>query len=211
MNTLVCRTCKQQKPPEAFHCDKTKKTGHSTQCKECYSAYYAVYYQITQEEQIAYAEHWRQENPEKLLAYRRTNQAMLNAKNRLYHAKNRQRINKRRAQRYSTHRDEEIARTIRYYRNHPEKKRAIAQRHHARKAAAPRNDLTEAQWALIKAHMGYRCVYCNKKLQNLTQDHLTPFANGGSHTLWNVLPACASCNSKKGIKGPLCPVQPLLC
>lgn len=28
--------------------------------------------------------------------------------------------------------------------------------------------------------------------------------------LHNIVPACQSCNSKKGRKAPLCPVQPLL-
>jgi 5-methylcytosine-specific restriction endonuclease McrA len=83
-------------------------------------------------------------------------------------------------------------------------------RYRANKAKAPRNDLTKEQWQAIKKHYGYRCVYCRRKMQRLTQDHITPLSNGGSHTLHNVVPACQACNSRKKNGQVLCPIQPLL-
>ncbi len=83
-------------------------------------------------------------------------------------------------------------------------------RRRARKLQVPVNDLTGIQWLAIKAHYGNRCVYCGRKMQRLTQDHITPLSKGGSHTLSNVVPACQRCNSKKGVKSPLIPIQPLL-
>ena len=41
-------------------------------------------------------------------------------------------------------------------------------------------------------------------------DHLTPLSKGGSHTVSNIVPACRPCNSRKGVKEVLRPVQPLL-
>lgn len=93
---------------------------------------------------------------------------------------------------------------------HPEAHRAGEKRRRAKKANAAINDLTAAQWEDIKKHYEYRCVYCKRKMKRLTQDHLTPISRNGNHTVHNVVPACQSCNSKKG-KGPvLVPVQPLL-
>lgn len=92
----------------------------------------------------------------------------------------------------------------------PEKIAVLSARRRANKRNAPRNDLTAAQWETVLQAFDYRCAYCHKKRKPLTQDHVTPFALGGSHTLWNVVPACKSCNSKKGTKAPLKPVQPLL-
>ena len=54
------------------------------------------------------------------------------------------------------------------------------------------------------------CVYCGKKTPSLQMDHLTPVSKGGVHTLWNILPACESCNRKKHDKDVLCPVQPVM-
>jgi hypothetical protein len=94
-------------------------------------------------------------------------------------------------------------------RNHDEN--AVKNRaRRARKKNAPINDLTHAQWEIIQRVFGYRCVYCGVKSLSLTQDHLTALSNGGSHTVSNVVPACAACNSKKGRNGVLKPVQPLL-
>ncbi len=80
----------------------------------------------------------------------------------------------------------------------------------ARKHNAPINDLTPAQWKEIQAAHGHRCVYCGRKMQRLTQDHITPLSRGGNHTASNIVPACQSCNSKKNVGAPLRPVQPML-
>jgi HNH endonuclease len=85
------------------------------------------------------------------------------------------------------------------------------------KHSAPINDLSVAQWREIKVAYHHRCVYCppdcklcHKKAHKLTQDHVTPYTKNGSNTVWNVVPACLSCNSKKNNRAPLNPIQPLL-
>ena len=98
----------------------------------------------------------------------------------------------------------------RYNQKHPEKIRAQSKQYRARKRGAKRNDLTAAQWEAIKIHYGHRCVYCGRKMKQLTQDHLTPLIHGGDHTVSNIVPACRSCNGKKGPRNVLVPVQPLL-
>lgn len=93
---------------------------------------------------------------------------------------------------------------------HPEESAAIQQRRRARKINAPRNDLTIAQWKIILNAFGHCCAYCGTKDCRLTQDHIQPLSQGGSHTLSNIVPACKNCNSRKYTGPPLCPVQPVM-
>lgn len=101
------------------------------------------------------------------------------------------------------------ARNLQWRRDNPEKARANSKRKHARKAHAIINDFTAEQWLEMLATYGYRCVYCDRKMQRLTQDHITPLSKGGNHTKSNIVPACRSCNRKKYTGPPLCPVQPM--
>lgn len=103
----------------------------------------------------------------------------------------------------------------RRYENNPEPIRLTARlsaaKRRAEKRRAPRNDLTRAQWLMIQQRQDHRCAYCGKRCKGkLTQDHITPLAFGGSHTLHNVIGACKSCNSRKHVGPPPVPVQPLL-
>lgn len=132
----------------------------------------------------AYAADYRRRNPEKAKASLAASRAAHPEKARAYGIERRKRF--------------------------PEEKRMQEARRRARKLQVPVNDLTGIQWLAIKAHYGNRCVYCGRKMQRLTQDHITPLSKGGSHTLSNVVPACQRCNSKKGVKSPLIPIQPLL-
>lgn len=92
---------------------------------------------------------------------------------------------------------------------HPEQRRNQELLRKARKQGGVAT-LSDAQWREIKEHYGYRCVYCGRKMTRLTKDHITPFINNGDHHLHNVVPACQSCNSRKGKGKPLVPVQPML-
>jgi hypothetical protein len=48
---------------------------------------------------------------------------------------------------------------------------------------------------VLTAHRGL-CVYCGKSATTL--DHEEPVADNGADIWWNFVPACASCNSRKG-------------
>lgn len=58
--------------------------------------------------------------------------------------------------------------------------------------------LTFEVWEYIKELFGHRCAYCKKKHDNLGIDHVVPFSRGGLHIWQNVVPACRSCNVRKG-------------
>lgn len=51
----------------------------------------------------------------------------------------------------------------------------------------------------------FTCQYCDKKLQrqkpkNRTLDHLVPREMGGSHSNDNLVTACLTCNTQRGLK-----------
>jgi 5-methylcytosine-specific restriction endonuclease McrA len=50
-----------------------------------------------------------------------------------------------------------------------------------------------------------RCVYCGYAFgrdESPDMDHVIPMALGGTGELWNLAPACASCNRSKGGRLP---------
>jgi len=148
---------------------------------------------------------WAAANPEKVRAYHA-----------IYQEENAEALDAYQAEYRATHRAERAATAAAWRKANPDKAVAQAQRHRALKLNAPINDFTDDQWQEIKAAFGHRCAYqaspgCKgRTMKNLTQDHLTALANGGSHTASNIVPACRSCNAKKGAGAVLVPTQPLL-
>ena len=94
----------------------------------------------------------------------------------------------------------------------PEFHRTTEARRRARRKGLP-NTLTVEQWEAIKQVYRYRCAYCGAKEAKkhpLTQDHVVPIKKGGGTTMDNIVPACRSCNSKKGTNLPANPVKLIL-
>lgn len=48
----------------------------------------------------------------------------------------------------------------------------------------------------------FTCQYCSHKGRFLTIDHVVPRRQGGSHSWYNLVAACPSCNRRKGGKRP---------
>lgn len=59
--------------------------------------------------------------------------------------------------------------------------------------------LTLQEWQAILQDYEWSCAYCGST-DAPCQDHVIPLSLGGPHTKENVVPACRSCNSKKGTK-----------
>lgn len=104
-----------------------------------------------------------------------------------------------------------------YNKIHPEVGVLVYHRRRTRLAGAQRNTLSVAQWREILQVFDYRCAYCpptcvecENKTHSLQREHITPVIEQGDTHIWNIVPACISCNSKKGTKKPHVPVQPLL-
>ena len=188
-----------------------------------------IYNDAHREERNQQAALRRRSNPEKYKAkdhasYQKRRDTIL-AKRKQAYAAHPQRFLAQNKQSYQKHRQARAAKKsemsrnnrarqreyeTRYRREHPEKIKAKSDRRRAHHAQAPINDFTLAQWQEIKAAYGHTCAYCGRKMQRLSQDHITPLSKGGTHTASNIVPACQSCNSQKHTGPVPVPVQPLL-
>ncbi|MGE2728863.1 HNH endonuclease [Mycolicibacterium vaccae] len=75
-------------------------------------------------------------------------------------------------------------------------RRARAARRRKRRVAAVVNDLTDAQWSMIKSAWS-GCAYCGATTGTMQRDCVMAISRGGRYTIDNVVPACASCNASK--------------
>lgn len=123
---------------------------------------------------------------------------------RKYRAANKDRILARKRKFRLLHPDKEREAKQRYFDRHPDKKTAKNRNHRVHRRAAFHEvevALNHADWLEIQASYLSKCVYCGKPAES--QDHVTALSRGGSHTADNVVPACRSCNSRKGTKSLL--------
>lgn len=79
---------------------------------------------------------------------------------------------------------------------------AVRDAQHRRRVrlAGSEPDLTLAEWQEILEEFDHACAYCQARGITLEQDHMTAISRGGRHTASNVVPACRSCNARKGAK-----------
>ena len=84
MKTKTCSKCKETKPPDEFHNKKGAKDGKFSQCKACIKKY--------QEGNKDYSKKYRQENKDKIKAfrkeYRKENRDKIKAQKKEYYERN---------------------------------------------------------------------------------------------------------------------------
>ncbi len=67
----------------------------------------------------------------------------------------------------------------------------------ARKRAALVDPFTAAEWQAVVEFYDGRCAYC-LEAKATDMEHVRPLSKGGVHALYNLVPACRSCNTRKG-------------
>lgn len=132
-----------------------------------------------------------------------------NREKRVVYAAKKEKILERNRVYYKANSKKIIAKKAEWRRKNKERVAAIVARKRMKRRQVAKNDLTAEQWQRIQEYFKYRCAYCGKKTK-LTKDHITPIHKGGNHTYSNIVPACQSCNSRKGIRNVPRPIQPLL-
>ena len=200
----TCSRCHVERDVTEFYADARGRDGRRADCKPCVRLnVLARYHSGHQAENRARAKAWVASNPERARAFSRkyyeTHREQVNARTRKNHVI-----------RWATQRALEQDRHRRWRQESPrDVVRQRLDRRRAAKLGAPIRDFTRQQWKQIQLAYGMCCAYCGVRPKHLTQDHIIPLAKGGSHTASNIVPACQSCNSKKGTRvAP--PFQPLL-
>jgi len=202
--------------------DRAWKAGHP----EYVNGYQRAYDLKHPEKKQARNRRYRLRHPEKIavskLAWKLRNQEKVKANDRAYYIKHRkERIDRATAwwkanpdkvreknklwQRKQRAKNPEHSRTlVRKWRQlNPEKWReANRTARHRRRARLKANTVarfTRTQWLAKVASYDGRCAYCDIGLYE-HMDHIIPLSRGGPHSLANVVPACKSCNEKKGVQ-----------
>ena len=231
-STKTCTQCNANKSLEEFSRRSASRDGLSPKCKTCCR----IWRSENRAHLRAYQRRWTSKHKETVYArnrrYRENHRDADIARSHTWYEANREVAYMRQKAYRALHREKYVVYAFAYralhYKEHKDYMQAYRQnnrnrmcvwgsRYRARRANAPVNDFTLAQWAEIQTAYGYRCVYCpptcwrcRQKKHKLTQDHIMPLSKGGPHTASNIVPACGSCNSKKKAGAPLVPVQPLL-
>lgn len=90
------------------------------------------------------------------------------------------------------------ARSAASRRARPEKRLEDNRRRRAKRLGSSEPGITAAEWRAVLEYHDYRCAYCLEKPEKIVMDHIIALVVGGEHSPDNVVPACASCNGKKG-------------
>ena len=164
------------------HKDPEKRREYQKQYhknnREKKSKYHKEYYKINKEKWNDYVKCWREVNHEKMLKQGRT--------------------------RYRINHEKELEYMKNYFKT--ESGKANHQRAKIKRQIIMGNiinTLTSEEWLDILKEHNYRCAYCGIDFDenNLPEkDHIIPISKGGNNTKENVVPACRSCNAKKGNK-----------
>lgn len=87
-----------------------------------------------------------------------------------------------------------------YHKTHPEVSKQVRAKRRARKLNAQTFTFTEGDWNRLVNRYKSCCAYCGERSDELQKEHVIPLSRGGSHGAGNILPACPTCNYRKGPK-----------
>ena len=169
-----CSTCAETKPLTLFHSrGKTRPGQFFTKCKSCMHLAASEWRRAHMDRDRTRALRWARANPER----------------------HRQAARDWRAGHLKYRREYDRA----YARSHPEVIGAKDRNRRARHLSAD-GRFSSTEWLALVASFGGCCAYCGLSDLPLTADHRVPLARGGSNYISNIVPACRSCNSRKGTR-----------
>jgi len=186
-----CTKCKKSKPFTDFSKDKQKKTGYSSQCKQCRSLYEKEYYKNNKEKVNTRNNKYNE-------TYKKRKQE-LDAKRR---KEKREEINKKKREYY--HSTGKAVGNL-WRANNPEKCKTYAfNRSHKRREKIKTSTLTSSEVRNWLSQQVLICSYCNVScIDNYHVDHIEPLSKNGVHELSNFTISCPTCNISKGNKSIL--------
>lgn len=102
---------------------------------------------------------------------------------------------------YKRNRDKLIQYQRQYRRNKDNTSKQTTWKQRRRnRAAGVIATMTESDWITMLLEHNNSCFYCGSSGIPLYREHKTPLSRGGNFTPENIVPACRSCNTRKGAK-----------
>ena len=217
-----CSKCKEVKPIEEFHNDKTRADGHRNWCRICAvkhrRQYYkdnkdaiAQYYEDNKEAIAKYGRQYRKDNKdivaERNKQYYEGNKDTIAEKHKQYYEGNKDTIAERKKQYYEGNKDTIAEKHKRYYKTFLGRKaiKAGSQNRRARKKKAEgkitKTVVLQVEENNRQEYGKLACVYCGAAVSDdYHLDHRVPLARGGDNTIENLAIACPTCNLRKHTK-----------
>lgn len=124
-------------------------------------------------------------------------------RNKEYYSKNSEKIKKNKKEYYKKNKIAIIKKVLYWNQTHPkERSNYMVFVNAVRRGRKKANGgvFTKKEWLLLLDKYDYRCYYCKQKFEKLSVDHYIPLSKGGKNSIDNIVPACLSCNCKKGNK-----------
>lgn len=203
-----CNKCQTEKSEECFNKNNQQADGLTGACKDCLRVIRKAWdrkYNATPKARATAARYYYSEKGQAAKRAYRGSYVVTDEQRERYRARGREHEKepeyKARRKRYDQSvkgKATKAARDKRYARTDKgrfsKRKMAIKRKHQIKTSGCT---LTPMEWAEIKARFNHRCAYCGAETR-LEMDHVTPLSKGGEHTAANVVPACRTCNAKKG-------------
>jgi len=98
--------------------------------------------------------------------------------------------------RYLQERERRLVSAKRYAKANPHVGQAAKRKRRSLQADAGVFEVSGKAWLRVLHRHRNRCFYCAKP-GPMTMDHVVPISRGGTHSIGNLIPACAQCNSSK--------------
>jgi 5-methylcytosine-specific restriction endonuclease McrA len=190
-----CTKCGQIKSLDEFHKDKSRKDLRRSFCKICTNLankkwntanrdYAKAYYQANKEHIKAKVKLWYSENRDTAAAYSKAwakaNPDKVAAANRRWCRANAKKV---------------AARSKAWSQANLEKERFTSAK---RRATQLENGVFTVTLKELKRLYARPCAYCGAISKHI--DHVIPLSRGGTHSIGNMVGACASCNLSKSVK-----------
>jgi hypothetical protein len=181
----TCTGCKEIKTLDCFNKQATGKYGVHSECKVCHKERNRVYNNANRDKVNARQKKWRLANLEKekqsALKYKLANPEKEKERQRKYREENA---------------DKKKEANRKWAASNPENNRHRANVRRVRKLS---NGVYKILDKDLRKLYKSSCFYCGSK-SAIQADHVIPIARGGTHSIGNLVPACAKCNQSKGSK-----------
>jgi hypothetical protein len=173
------------------------KSGLDSHCKQCKANAAKAARQKNPDVYRANNRRWAQENKERLkhLArkYYLENPEKFRLASKKWAENNRDTVAAKNKQWRLDNPEKQKELNAKWRKSNPEKNLLYA---HNRRARTIDNGIFDISNKQIAKLLQAGCVYCGGSAEHL--DHVIPIARGGSHSIGNLVGACASCNLSKG-------------